>query len=90
MAEEVPDPHKNLPRAMVVAPIIGAVSSWVVLVVFLFVLKDIDTVTTSSAGALLEIIFEAIGNRGGAVALLIFPVGSMLFAAVAILCSCSR
>lgn len=90
MAEEVPDPHKNLPRAMILAPIIGAISSWIVLVVFLFVLGDIDEVTTSSAGALLEIIFEAIGNRGGAVALLIFPVCSMAFAAIAIAASASR
>lgn len=75
---------------MILAPVIGALSSWIVLVIFLFVLGDIDTVTDSSAGALLEIIFEAIGNKGGSVALLMFPVGSMAFAAIAILCSSSR
>jgi choline transport protein len=88
--DEMPRPHIYAPMAMVLAPIIGSITAFVILMVFLFVLKDFDKVTTSEAGPLLEIIYQALGNRGGAVALYMFPVASMAFAAISILCASSR
>lgn len=37
MVEEIPQPHINVPRAMILAVLIGASSSWVLLMVLLFV-----------------------------------------------------
>jgi LPXTG-motif cell wall-anchored protein len=88
--DEMPSPHIYAPAAMIIAPVIGSLSSFIILIVFLFVLKDFDQVATGSAGPLLEIIYQALGNRGGAVALYMFPVCSMGFAAIGILCASSR
>ncbi|KAG8735797.1 hypothetical protein FRC10_010149 [Ceratobasidium sp. 414] len=63
IVEEMPDPHIHAPRAMVLAVLIGATSSFAFLVVLLFCLTDIDAVITSPAGALLEIIYQATNNR---------------------------
>lgn len=88
--DEMPQPHIYAPAAMIIAPIIGSLSAFIILIVFLFVLNDFDQVTDGPAGPLLEIIYQALGNRGGAVALYMFPVCSMAFAAISILCASSR
>lgn len=90
LVHEMPRPHLNAPRAMLLAPAIGAFTSWIVLMVLLFCLSDYDAVIESSAGPLLTIIYQATGNIGGSVALLMFPVCSMLFAAIGILTASSR
>ncbi|CAO1632880.1 unnamed protein product [Parajaminaea phylloscopi] len=87
---EMPRAHINAPRAMLLAPAMGAVSSWIVLVVLLFCLTDYDQVVESSSGPLLTIIYQATKSVGGSVALLMFPVLSMLFASIGILCASSR
>jgi len=88
--DEMPQPHIYAPAAMIAAPIIGSLSSFIILIVFLFVLSDFDGVTSGSAGPLLEILYQALGNKGGAIALYMFPVVSMAFAAIGILCASSR
>ncbi|GAA6010600.1 hypothetical protein JCM11491_002990 [Sporobolomyces phaffii] len=90
MVEEVPQPHLNIPKAMIWAVCIGASSSFVVLMVLLFVMNDYDAVISSSAGALLEIFYQATGNTAGAICLQIFPIVAMEFAAQGILCAASR
>lgn len=88
--DEMPRPHIYAPLAMILAPIIGSLTAFTILIVFLFVLSDFDAVSSGSAGPLLEIIYQALGNKGGAVALYMFPVTSMAFAAISILCASSR
>ncbi|KAG8694449.1 hypothetical protein FRC08_008480 [Ceratobasidium sp. 394] len=90
IVEEMPDPHIHAPRAMVLAVLIGATSSFAFLIVLLFCLTDIDAVITSPAGALLEIIYQATNSRAGAVCLLMFPVLSMAFAGQGIMTGASR
>ncbi|GAC75965.1 amino acid transporters [Moesziomyces antarcticus T-34] len=90
LVDEIDRPAINAPRAMILAVAIGASSTFIVLMVFLFVLRDFDAVIESSAGALLEIIYQAVGNKAGAVCLLIFPVCSMAFTATALLTTSSR
>lgn len=77
MVEEVPQPHLNIPKAMIWAVCIGASSSFVVLMVLLFVMNDYDAVVSSSAGALLEIMYQATGNTAGAICLQVFPIVAM-------------
>jgi choline transport protein len=88
--DEMPQPHIYAPMAMIAAPIIGSFSSFIILIVFLFVLNDFDSVTTSTAGPLLEILYQATSNKAGAICLYMFPVISMAFAAIGILCASSR
>ncbi|CEQ42615.1 SPOSA6832_04457 [Sporobolomyces salmonicolor] len=90
MVEEVPQPHINIPNAMLLAVTIGASSSFIVLVCLLFVMKDYDGVVSSAAGPLLEILYQATGNVAGAICLQVFPLVAMEFAAQGILCACSR
>ncbi|SPO23621.1 related to Choline permease [Ustilago trichophora] len=90
LIDEIDQPSINAPRAMILAVAIGASSTFIVLMVFLFVLKDFDGVISSPAGPLLEIIYQAVGNRAGAVCLLMFPVCSMAFTATALLTTSSR
>ena len=90
LIDEIDRPSINAPRAMILAVAIGASSTFVVLMVFLFVLKDFDNVISSPAGPLLEIIYQAVGNKAGAVCLLMFPVCSMAFTATALLTTSSR
>ncbi|GAA5907127.1 uncharacterized protein JCM6883_006148 [Sporobolomyces salmoneus] len=90
MAEEIPQPHLNIPKAMIWAVCIGASSSFVVLMVLLFVMKDYEQVIVSPSGALLEIFFQATGSTAGAICLQIFPIIAMEFAAQGILCAASR
>lgn len=90
MCSEMPRPHLNAPRAMLLAPAIGAASSWIVLVVLLFCLNNYDDVVSSGAGPLLTIIYQATKSAGGSVTLLMFPVFSMLFASISVLTASSR
>ncbi|PWN44142.1 hypothetical protein IE81DRAFT_321539 [Ceraceosorus guamensis] len=100
LVEELPRPHRNAPLAMILAPIIGFLSALAILMTFLFVLRDFDAVVDSSAGPLLEIIYQALGGRdvanpsrailAGSTALYVLPIISMAFAAIAILCASSR
>ncbi|KAK0522792.1 hypothetical protein OC842_006363 [Tilletia horrida] len=90
MSEEMPRPNVNVPRAMLLAVAIGASSSFIVLVIFLFVLNDFDQVIEAGSGPLLQIIFQATRNEAAAVSLLMFPLMSMAFAAIGILCAASR
>ncbi|BGP41196.1 hypothetical protein JCM10450v2_005235 [Rhodotorula kratochvilovae] len=90
MVEEIPRPHINVPKAMILAVLVGASSSFVFLMVLLFVMRDPAAVITSSAGSLLETIYQATGNVAGAICLQVFPIISMEFAAQGIMCACSR
>jgi hypothetical protein len=69
MVEEMPNPSINAPRVMIAAVCIGASSSFIFLICLLFSIKDVDMVNSSSAGALLESMYQATGSRAGAVCL---------------------
>lgn len=69
MVEEIPQPHINVPRAMILAVVVGASSSFVLLIALLFVMTDINAVISSPAGCLAEICYQATGSVAGAVCL---------------------
>lgn len=62
---------------MVIAVLLGASTSWIFLLVLLFVVSDIDTVIDSTTGPLLQIYYQATSNRTGATCLLMFNVIAM-------------
>lgn len=62
----------------------------VFLIILLFCLRNYDQVIESSAGPLLEILYQATSNKAGAICLNMFPLVSMCFAAMGILTAASR
>ncbi|BGP56310.1 hypothetical protein JCM8202v2_003925 [Rhodotorula sphaerocarpa] len=90
MVEEIPQPHINVPRAMILAVCVGAGSSFVLLVALLFAMTDINAVISSPAGCLAEICYQATGSVAGAICLQAFPIVSMEFAAQGIMAASSR
>jgi choline transport protein len=90
MIEEIPNPTKEGPKIMIACVGIGLFTGFIFLSVLLFVLKDIDTVLTSTAGPLLQIFYDATANRAGAICLLMFPLVCLLFATISIMTTSSR
>lgn len=62
---------------MVMAVILGSITSWIFILILLFVMTDIDGVIAGAGGPLLTIYFQATSNKEGAVCLLIFNVVAM-------------
>ena len=62
---------------IVMAVLLGASTSWIFLLVILFVLADVDLVISSSTGPLLQIYYQATSSRTGATCLLMFNVLAM-------------
>ena len=69
--EEIPNPSRNAPVVMLLAVMLGATTSWIFVLVLLFVLKDFQTVIDSPTGPLLQIYYQALNNRTGATCLLL-------------------
>ncbi|KAK5090366.1 hypothetical protein LTR05_000538 [Lithohypha guttulata] len=90
LCEEIPEPHLKAPKILIYCILIGMFTGWVFLSCLLFVLTDIDSVVTSTAGPLLEIFYQATGNRAGSVCLLIFPLVCLVFATIGIMSTSSR
>ncbi|WVW86645.1 hypothetical protein I302_108698 [Kwoniella bestiolae CBS 10118] len=90
MVEEMPNPHLNAPKTMILAVCIGASSSFIFLICLLFGIKDVTVVNESAAGALLESMYQATQSKAGAVCLQIFPIIAMAFTAQGLLTASSR
>ena len=90
MIEEIPAPTIEGPRIMIACVGIGVFTGFVFLSVLLFVLKDVDAVISSTAGPILQIFYDATGNKAGSICLLIFPLLCLLFATTSIMTTSSR
>ncbi|GAA5832508.1 hypothetical protein JCM11251_001352 [Rhodosporidiobolus azoricus] len=90
MVEEIPEPHLNVPRAMILAVVVGASSSFVFLMVLLFVMTDPTEVIEAAAGSLITTMYQSTQSVAGAICLQVFPIVSMEFAAQGIMCAASR
>jgi len=90
MVEEMPNPSFNAPRVMILAITLGSLTSWIFVIVLLFVMTDIDGVISSAAGPLLTIYYQATTSRAGATCLLLFNVLAMFFATQGLLMIASR
>ncbi|KAH7401278.1 amino acid/polyamine transporter I [Pyrenochaeta sp. MPI-SDFR-AT-0127] len=91
MIEEIPNASVEGPKIMVYCVCIGTVTGFIFLMVLLFVSGgDTASIISSSAGPLLQILYNATSSRAGAVCLLIFPLICILFAEIAIMTTSSR
>lgn len=90
MIEEIPQPHIRGPKIMLACIVIGMVTGFVFLSALLFCIKDIDTVISASYGPILQIFYDATGNKAACVCLLMFPLLCMFFTATTLVCTSSR
>lgn len=90
MVEELPQPTVEGPKIMLQCVGIGVFTGFVLLSALLFVLKDVTKVISSPAGPVLQIFYDATGNKAGSICLLIFPLICLLFAATSIMTTSSR
>lgn len=90
MIEEIPEPHLHGPKILIYCVLMGMGTGWVFLSCLMFVIRDIEEVNTSSMGPLLVILYQATNSKVGAICLLIFPLGCLLFATTATMSTSSR
>ncbi|KAF2124686.1 amino acid transporter [Dothidotthia symphoricarpi CBS 119687] len=91
MIEEIPNASVEGPKIMIYCVCIGTFTGFIFLMVLLFVSGgDSDAIISSPAGALLQILYNATSSRAGATCLLLFPLGCILFAEIAIMTTSSR
>ena len=69
---EVPNASVEGPKIMVSCVGIGTFTGFIFLIVLLFVAGSMDSVTTSAAGPLLQILYDATKNKAGAICLLMY------------------
>lgn len=70
MAEEVLNPERNIPIAILGTVVIGFVTSWLFGIAMMFSIKDFDAVSSTPTGVpILELFDQALNNKAGAVVL---------------------
>ncbi|KAJ6002988.1 hypothetical protein N7451_005535 [Penicillium sp. IBT 35674x] len=90
MIEEVPNPSVEGPKIMVTCVGIGTVTGCIFLIVLLFVAGNMEQVTTSAAGPLLQILVDATKNKAGAICLLMLPLICLILAILSVMTTSSR
>ncbi|KAI2787256.1 hypothetical protein POX_f07619 [Penicillium oxalicum] len=90
MIEEVPNPSIEGPKIMVSCVGIGTFTGSIFLIVLLFVAGNMDQVTTSAAGPLLQILMDATKNTAGAICLLMLPLVCLIMAILSVMTTSSR
>ncbi|PGH00655.1 hypothetical protein AJ80_09146 [Polytolypa hystricis UAMH7299] len=72
IAEEIPSPSRNIPKAVLAQMSIGFVTAIPYMIALFYAINDLDAVlNTNSTFPLAEIYHQATGSRGGALGLLI-------------------
>lgn len=71
LAEEIPHPRKNLPKAMGVQMVLAFLTAFVFLIAILYTTTDLSVVGAHGTFPLAEIYRQVTGSRGGSLGLLI-------------------
>ncbi|KAJ5166280.1 uncharacterized protein N7482_005061 [Penicillium canariense] len=90
MIEEVPNPSIEGPKIMVSCVGIGTFTGSIFLIVLLFVAGDMNQITSSAAGPLLQILIDATKNTAGAICLLMLPLVCLILAILSVMTTSSR
>ncbi|KAL8754704.1 MAG: hypothetical protein Q9199_004152 [Rusavskia elegans] len=70
LSEEIHRPEKMIPIAILGTVAIGTVTSWSYSIALFFSMKDVDSLVDTATGVpILALFYQAIGNKGGAIAL---------------------
>lgn len=91
MCEEVQNPEREVPKAMVLSVVAAGITGVIYLIPILFVMPDVDQLLAALSGQPIGIIFmKATGSAGGGFGLLVLIIGVMLFAGTGSLTATSR
>ncbi|KAJ5394448.1 Amino acid/polyamine transporter I [Penicillium crustosum] len=90
MIEEVPNADIEGPKIMVTCVGIGVFTGSIFLIVLLFVAGNMEAVTTSAAGPLLQILVDATKSNAGGICLLMLPLVCLVFAIISVMTTSSR
>ncbi|PWW76734.1 amino acid transporter [Tuber magnatum] len=91
MCEEVQQPQREVPRAMVLSVAAAGVTGVVYLVPILFVLPDVKPLLEVTNGQPIGLLFKTVtGSASGGVGLLFLILGILLFAGIGALTAASR
>ena len=91
MCEEVQNPAREVPKAMVLSVAAAALTGVVYLIPILFVLPDIQYLLNAASGQPIGLVFKhATGSAGGGFGLLFLILGILIFAGTGALTASSR
>lgn len=91
MCEEVQNPEREVPKAMVLSVVASGLTGIVYLIPILFVLPDISTLLTVASGQPIGILFrDATGSRAAGLVLLLLIIGIDFFACIGAMTTASR
>ncbi|KAF4952636.1 hypothetical protein FSARC_12598 [Fusarium sarcochroum] len=91
MAEELPNPSRNVPLAMVSSVVINGLMGLVYCIVLLYATGPLETLLTSRTGfPFIDIYYEAAGSRAGASTMAAMPIFIAVVASLAGITSTSR
>ncbi|KAJ7339160.1 choline transport protein [Mycena albidolilacea] len=79
MAEELPHPRRDLPKAVAAQILLGALTGFVYAVALMFSITDLDAVLTSNGSFPLAVVYaQATGNKAGTFGLLLIVLLSVM------------
>ena len=91
MCEEVQNPHREVPKAIVLSVAAAGVTGVIYLIPILFVLPDVSTLLAVANGQPIGLLFKTVtGSAGGGFGLLFLILGILFFAGVGALTAASR
>ncbi|PYI35849.1 amino acid transporter [Aspergillus indologenus CBS 114.80] len=91
MCEEVQNPHREVPKAIVLSVAAAGVTGLVYLIPILFVLPSVQSLLDVASGQPIGLIFKtATGSAGGGFGLLFLILGILMFAGIGALTAASR
>ncbi|KAJ7305609.1 choline transport protein [Mycena albidolilacea] len=83
MAEELPHPRRDLPRAIAAQIFLGALTGFVYVVALMFSITDLDAVLTSNGSFPLAVVYaQATGNKAGTFGLLLIVFLSVMICCI--------
>lgn len=83
MAEELPNPKKDMPKAVAAQIILGTITSFLYAIAILYAITDLDAVLTANGSfPLAEVYRQATGNKAGTFGLLMIVFLSIIICAV--------
>ncbi|KAF4158643.1 hypothetical protein CNMCM8927_003757 [Aspergillus lentulus] len=91
MCEEVQNPHREVPKAIVLSVIAAGITGLIYLIPILFVLPTVKDLLSVASGQPIGLIFKtATGSAGGGFGLLFLILGIAMFAGIGSLTAASR
>ena len=91
MCEEVQNPHREVPKAIVLSVVAAGITGLLYLIPILFVMPSVQMLRDVASGQPVALLFKTVtGSAGGGFGLLFLVLGIMIFAGIGSLTAASR